>query len=635
MKQSLVIVFSLFCLFSYGQKFQKFVLGKGTEEEVKMPFYKNDSTVNAVILEEKGFVRAMYNRPHKFIKHYYVRIKIFKKSALDLGTIEIPFYSGNKLENIKAITYNLADGELKKEEMSEDAVLKNQYTKGVNVYSFPLPNVREGSVIEYRYSLKTNNHYIFNWNFQDDYPKLTSNYKADLPKNVKFNIRMIGALKPQIDSAFVKRKCNSIRNCLSLHFEMNNIPAFIEEAYISNKSNYMSKLSVQKDYAFMYKKKKESNWEYLDRKLKEYFERSLDVTSFYKKMLPDDILNEQNPLVKAQKVYGFIKDAFIKNNKVDYDLKEAFKKGVATEDQINTSLYYALKAASLNPNIVFISSRSNGKVIKLFATLGGFDDLLVRLNLNNKVYHLDASNKKNSFGLVSFDYLNGEGRVLDYDKGSFWETIQPTGKSSSNTKIDLSFNEDGDVMGSIYSVKKGYHAYNRRKKIDLLDTSKIIELFETQNPDIEVEEYKNENNNDLEKPLKENYSILIENDEELGDVISVNPFVINRMGKNPFTLKTREYPVDYGYRREYSSFITFKIPNGYQIKALPKNLSQKLPNKGGSFIFNVTKKNNEVVVYFKYKINKEVFLKDEYPYLKAFYNQLIKVQKSTIDFIKL
>jgi hypothetical protein len=635
MNKKITILFCLITVVVFGQKTDIISLGKTTIEELKLSSYSKDPSAAAVILEEQGNVKSIINGPHDFVKNYYVRIKIFNNSALGLATIKIPYYKMDQVKNIKAITYNLVDGKMQKKVLTEKEIFKEDFSKDVRVRSFAIPNVKEGSVIEYRYTLKTNARWTYDWDFQSEFPKVKSIYKADLPVRIQYNVRIIGGLVPQKKSTFVKKRCNSVYDCVSLDFEMYDIPAFIEEAFLSNKRNYLSRLSVQKDNAFMYRYKKETNWEFLDRRLKYYFEKSLDVSSFYERKLPQEIINETDDLIKAKLVYNFIRSSFVKNNRARLDLKRAYNAGEASDDDINLSLYYALKAAGLNPKMLFLSSRSNGKVVKLYATVEGLNSGIVKIEIDGKSYHLDASNKLLPFGMVSFDYLNGEGRVFDYNNGSYWELVKPALKTVTKTKINLSFNEDEDLTAKINVSSRGYDAVNARFNVGSKNKEKIIEDFESIYPSIEVGEYANKNLRQVELPFNEKYDVTVENDEGLNEIIQLNPFVIGRLKSNPFKLSNRTYPVDFGYKRERSYYITLDIPKGYKVSSLPTNKSLRLPEKGGVLIFNVVQKNNQIVVYLKYSINKPVFLSDNYPYLKEFYNQIFKTKNSIIELKKL
>ena len=88
-------------------------------------------------------------------------------------------------------------------------------------------------------------------------------------------------------------------------------------------------------------------------------------------------------------------------------------------------------------------------------------------------------------------------------------------------------------------------------------------------------------------------------------------------------LNKRNYPVDYAYARRNTYFLNLEVPINYNIVKLPENKAISLPNKGGKFILNTSKKGNIITVYVKFEILKKVFSAEEYYTLKEFYKQII------------
>src|SRR5690606_4529741 len=77
---------------------------------------------------------------------------------------------------------------------------KDIYTDNINeaydMVKFTVPNVKEGSVIDYRYKVESPFLYNFNsWRFQSDIPKIFSQYTTTIPANYRYNIKLTGFLK--------------------------------------------------------------------------------------------------------------------------------------------------------------------------------------------------------------------------------------------------------------------------------------------------------------------------------------------------------------------------------------------------------------------------------------------------------
>lgn len=60
--------------------------------------------------------------------------------------------SEEKIQNLKAATYNLEDGKLVATELDKKSIFKDKYDKNRMQMKFTLPAVKEGSIIEYSYT---------------------------------------------------------------------------------------------------------------------------------------------------------------------------------------------------------------------------------------------------------------------------------------------------------------------------------------------------------------------------------------------------------------------------------------------------------------------------------------------------
>lgn len=634
--KKITLLLLLFTNLLFTQKRKSYFpeMGNITIEQLKMKTYEKDSSAIAVVLDEQSYVHFnSMNWNATYTRDYYVKIKVLKKEAFKKATIRIPFYKNSKLKNIEGITYNLDENyEIVKSLLSEDAIFKNNYSKNVKMESFALPNVKVGSIIEVKFSLSTKNYGIYDWSFQNDIPKIKTTYKAHLPAKLRLKVRMIGFLKPDIDKAYIKNKCFGVYKCTALHYQLNNVSAFNEEAYLTSKHNYISRISLEREYNNPYKKNSDAgDWKNLDESLKNTYERYLKKSQFYKRNLPSFVLKEKDELKKANLVYTFIQRHFIIDEKSKNDLQTAFQTKIATSNKINLSLYNALKAVEIDDvKMVLLSTRQNGFITKLHATIEDFNHIIVRVIINGKKYFLDATNKENPFGLIPFSCLNGEGRVLDYKNGSYWEPIKPTIPTFKTTKIILKIT-DNDIKGNITTITNGYSASRKRNQLKTYKKETIIDEFETKYNFLEVVNYSNQNLTDLNENLQEDYEVVIPFDEDFNkNPIRINPFVINKISQNPFKLSNRLYPVDFGYKRKNTILTSIEFPSNYKVKKLPKDKVISLPNKSGTLFFKTNVINNKISVYLKYQLNKEVFKSNEYQYLKEFYNQIIQIQKNEI-----
>lgn len=649
MKKEFIIIFCLISILSFGQRKKSTSLGKTTIEELKLHIYEKDSTANALVLQEHGNFYIDDRRDYKFTTDFYFRVKILKKEGFNKATIHIPLYDKEKVYDIKAITYNVSENnQIVKTHLLKEKIYTKQTNQKWKEVSFTLSNIKVGSVIEYKYSVTSPYSQIDDWNFQSDIPKVKSDFTAAILGNWRYNIRIVGYLKFDRDNPSVKKGCVYVPGigngaCSILEYGMDFIPVFKEEEYMLSKNNFISKLSFElesytspKGVITNYTK----TWKTADKKLKYNFldNQSSKKKYFKKKILHDSILTIQNKLSKAKVIHSFIKEHYTWNGKHwpsrKVKIKKAFEEKNGNVFDINLSLYNALQAVDIESKLVLLATRNKGIPTKLHPVYTDFNYLIVKVIIEGKTYFLDAVDKNLPFGLIQFEALNGDGRVMDFKKGSFWESILLSQKTSKVTRVSLKLTND-NLSGNLLVKRTGYSALNKRSELKGKAEEDILNDFETKHPDFEVEDVKIENLINQEKALKETYKINIDTEIIGSNKIRLNPFFVDRVAINPFKLNKRDYPVDFGYARSSVYLLSLTIPENYKAIRLPQNIGLSLPNKGGVLIMNVKQKNNVISLYLKCTINKKGYSNEEYFYLKQFYNKLIDAQNSFIELEKI
>src|SRR5205085_6592573 len=111
----------------------------------------------------------------------------------DLATVIIGLYKSNtsdaeeKLESLKASTYNLENGTVVETKLDKDKVFKEKYDENHMLRKFTMPSVREGSLLEISYTIHSD--FLFNlqpWSFQGSYPSMWSEYQVSIPSFFKY-----------------------------------------------------------------------------------------------------------------------------------------------------------------------------------------------------------------------------------------------------------------------------------------------------------------------------------------------------------------------------------------------------------------------------------------------------------------
>src|SRR5260221_5776155 len=108
------------CIIGFSTSAQKSPVkyGSVSEKDFATKGYSIDSNANAVVIADIGSSEIVGNSKDWFSLEFrhYRRVQILNKNGYDEANVEIPLYtngqSEEKLENIRAVTYNLENGKV-------------------------------------------------------------------------------------------------------------------------------------------------------------------------------------------------------------------------------------------------------------------------------------------------------------------------------------------------------------------------------------------------------------------------------------------------------------------------------------------------------------------------------------------
>ena len=651
MKPYFLLFFSLSLCTAFSQG-HDFPFGQTSYRELEMKIYDNDSNAVAVILNELGEGYIEDDNDYNLIFEYHVRIKILKQEGVKFADIEIPLHKqegrAETIRSIKASSFTINNGTMKETRLDSKNIFSENPGKYWDVKKFAIPNVREGSVIEYQYKLESPFKFNFrSWEFQNDIPKIRSEYWATIPANYNYNITLRGMQQLEKHENELIKQCfyQGKADCVRHQFVMTTIPAFKEEEYMTAKSNFLSAINFElaEFRSFdgkVIKYTKEWKDVELDLRREEKFGQQLrkgkDIVDDHVELA---MSGESDPLIKAQKIFEFIKEWYqwdgMNGMFSEYGIKKAFSTKKGNVGDINLTLIAALRYAGLSVDPVILSTRSNGLPIEIHPVLSDFNYVMARLTIGDKVYMLDAVDDFTPFGLIPVRCLNGKGRVIG-EKESYWTELKPTDKARQISMLTLKLDKDGTMRGTIHYTYYGYEALSKRKEISEFNTQEDY-LNDLKNKTHKTRILKSElvNADDLSKPLTEKFEVEIETFEDLNAAHFIfNPFIESLVKTNPFKSKERYYPVDFAVPVDESIIINLEYPENLELTELPENKALALPNAGGRYVFSIQNMGNKMILNHSLSITRIVYSQDEYHYLKELYSRILQVQNTAVVFKK-
>jgi transglutaminase-like putative cysteine protease len=645
---------------------QNFELGKVSIGELEEKSHPKDSSAVAAVLFEKGKNSFEYAESNGFsmVTEVKVRIKIYKKEGYDWATKSLRYYIGSgakeRLTISDAATYNLVAGKIEKTKLKSDGSFDEVINKYWGQKKITLPNVKEGSVIEFSYLYKTESlSSPRDWFFQKTIPVNYSEYKTVIPEYFNYNSNFRGFVSPKVtvekgvnsitlnSKERVKSGMNVTTNFSSQKVEYNetrtqyiaeNLPAVKDEVFVNNVDNYtvslVQELAMTK-YPNQPYKSYSTDWASVVKTIYDYddFGPELNKTGYFEEDLKGVLASLTKPEEKIDAILKFVKATVKWNDYYGYScndgVKKAYKDKSGNIAEINLMLTAMLRYAGLNANPVLVSTRSNG--IAMFPNRTAFNYVIAAVENGASYTLLDASDQYATPNVLPSRALNWSGRLIRKDGSSMEIDLTPDSVSNDVITMFYTVDEKGIVTGKLRRQRDAHNALLLRNSLKNLKEEAYVEKLENDNNKIEIQEYKRTNEKELNLPIIESISFTGSNFSEIiGDKIYFKPLLSFASSQNPFKQENREYPVDFGFSFMDKYIVNIAIPEGYTVESIPASINLLLENDFGNFkcLTSVSEKTIQVMVINQ--INMPIVAAGYYTTLKEFFQKLTDKQNEKI-----
>ena len=642
MKLKLLIMALIISCVSFSQEYNAAM--QVYKSDLQNTTYSKDSTANALVIYDYG--NSFVDKRTFWLRvQIEQKIKILRTEGIKRGEFEVKLYKGKsseeRIKNIKGTTYNLENDEIVRTELTKDAIFEEENDNYILV-KFVLPNVKVGSVITVRYETQSRFMAKFQpWYFQGQDPVLYSEYNTSIPANYDYNIKLVGGVPLDVNDAKIERNCLEVgrggyADCTVSKYVMREVPAYKPEDFTTTSLNYIMRIEYELSVIQGFDgtiDKLSKTWDDVDKELKtdSDFGRQISKKSLVKNILPESISSMDTNLDKAKAIYQFVLDNYKWNGKserYDVSVKKLVNENVGSVFEINLLLENLLTSQGFKVFPILMSTRGNGLATKIYPVLTDFNYVILKTTIEGKDYFLDATDPYLAFGELPFRTLNQYGRLIDFEEGSYWESLEVNDFSVRTHRVKLSALTDNEFSGSIESTYTGYHSHSPKQQYD-------------KNPNAYLEKKINNYTNitienldvidfDISKSIFIEKTDISITPEFIGNKIYLNPFILKFFDENPFKLQERTYPIDFGYKEVYNFSLQINLNEDLKAIEIPPSVNYSLPNKSGSLLFNVDLKDNELILYFKVKFNSPIYAPEFYPYLKTFMSKVVELQNNTV-----
>jgi hypothetical protein len=615
---------SVFCQLKEASTF-----GKIDKADLQRTTCSYDKDAEAEVLSDVGdFTFEFVNDRATLTLHKHVRIKILNDKGLDRANIKISYRDRKKEEmiaNLTAATYNLDEsGNIAATKLDKSLVYDKRLNPAQSEKVFTMPNVKVGSVIEYKYTI--NNSYLRTWYLQSDIPVRYSNFTVEFPSAIEIY------LKPFCSLPYTSKDQSEFRHTIK-NFSIQNVPALRDENFKTCDDDYLQKIqiwpvAINTDDGMRHMLLRSWTEKTKDLLTDESFGTQL------KKSIPrtdelDQALKQINdPYQKMTTIYNYVRKNMTWDGEENFyastGVKAAWKDKKGTAGEINLILVNLLKDAGLNAYPMMVSTHKNGVIASAFPDFSQFNKVLALIKIQDKQYVLDGTDKYTPAGLIPEEVMNTEGMVIDESNvNKYWwaQLWDETRMTKDIVAFQAEIKENGDMDGHAMIRSLDYSRVERARIITEGKEKYINKYCISYQDAVKVDSLELENVGIDSVPLIQKFAFHTPVNKS-GEYSYFSANLFSGMPKNPFISDTRFSDVFFGTNQSHMIVASIRIPNGYEFEELPKNTRISLEDKSLVVTRMVAAENGVLNTRITLEYKRPFYTTGEYPQLKEFYKKM-------------
>ncbi len=651
---------------------QNYKFGKVSKEELLQKQHPTDPAADAAVLYRETIAEFQYTQDSGWflVTEYFERIKIYTKEGFEYANTVIDLYkdrSEDKLRGVRGSTYYLdPDGKVKEVKLRNSGIFEENTSKYLTRTKITMPDVREGCVIEYRYTISSP--FILNideFRFQETIPVDNVLVRFKTPEYFVFKTHQRGWIPFEIgnetrerslifrattqdmsgfgSTGIPKTSTREVRFKENTYvIELKDVPAIKEEAFAGNLRNYTTALQFELGYINMPGSSIQNfatTWEDVSKSIyqRNEFGAELERNNYFEKDIDNLLRGVTAPEERMKKIFYFVLDKMTWNGfngfYTNEGVRNAYKKGSGNVADINLMLIAMLRYANLNADPVLVSTKSHG--IPLFPTLNGFNYVIASVELPQGTVLLDATNKNVEIGVLKSGVINGDGRLIRKAGSSAWISLRSTIPAVKNSMLNASIQPDLSVTGRTQNRFTGNYAFQYRTNFRNINDESQLKTLEKRLVQTELSNHSFENLDQLGQPVSLDYDFQTPHAvEEVAGKLYFSPMLFLATQKSPFTSEKREFPIDFGFPMKDRYIVNIALPEGYQVESLPENVVFNWGNNVGSYKYLISQNANNLQLSVELTINESLIAANDYSHLKKFFELLVAKEDEKVVLIK-
>lgn len=646
-----------FCLFSLFAKAQTAPPAAPTDQpygkidiaDLQMTSCDYEKDANAEVLIDKADL--YFDQTLNVVVDHHKRIKIFNDKGKDYANIKLEYIGADNYEfitGLQAETINLVDGKPVITKLDKKQLFTQKIDKYRSALVFTMPDVKAGSIIEYKYSWNTTElENVPTWYFQDEIPVRYNELDTSIPEWFYFSTKTT-TLMPYSkrststgNGTLMVDNANVPYNTENEQRVMFNVPSLPDEPYMSSRRDNLQSLtfvltSFKPPYGFQ--RSFSNSWSKVGGIL-------IDDEDFGGQ-LKRKLTNEDALINKAKAFKTDDEKIAFLFNEVKNDMKwngedhwytndgtcKAWDNKSGNSTEINLILYHLLKKSGVDALPMVVSTREHGKVNPVYSFLYQFNKAIVYIPVDStKSYFLDATGKYNSYTETPDNLLNSSGLYINAEKKTYdLVFLQKTTPVIQSVFINAEIKPEGKMAGNVQISSPSYNRINSVSRYKTDGEAKYIDYLRDNDNNLKISNLKFENMDVDTLPLMQSADFNLDLSGSDENYIYITPNLFTSLGKNRFLSQTRNTNIEFGYRDNLSVNGIYKLPAGYKVDALPKSVSMTMPDKSITFRRIVAQQDGQIVVRYSIDHKQSMYFKENYPDFYEFYKKMFELMNEQI-----
>lgn len=641
-----ILLFLHFAFINLAAQKNSFKFGKVDKSELEMTSYPNDTAASAVTLFQSGYTSYDYiNNKFRVNTEIIQRIKILKQEGVDEATISLKYYCYSNfcdnIERLEAYSYNLEDNNITKTKLEKKYIFEEKISERFREKKFAIPNVKVGSVIEYRYTLSSDAYFnVPDWTFQSDIPVKYARYEIVIPEYFVYNIESRGyepitttttdtiqTFKVLYDKSIETVSCTSKKSVYILH----DIPAMNEEKHVWCIDDFLAAIRFElraTQFPYSYYKLYSQTWKDIDKTIKENtdFVSNINKSNPYKKEINALLNGESDEKKKIEIIYQFLKEKIRWNEKYAFTSNpmDAIKDGTGNNAQINAILMSMLKDAGITAHPVLLSRRSLGRIPFTHPSLDKLNTFIVMAVCSNgERCFMDGSAYYGGINMLPTDLLVDRARIYGFEGDDQWIDLTGITKNQIINLISASISDDGSLKGTYSTMLSNQPAYAFKKMFnELKDSTGYVEKASSEltvNIDsLVIEGHKNLLSNRVQQKMN-----FTKNSPGTNEYIYINPLIFPHFTQNDFVQSDRKLPIEFNYPYSYTITSIINIPENYTVEEMPRSGKMILEDNSGVFTYLTNIVNDRTIhISYRFDLRQTIISQLNYKAVREFWGEV-------------